>query len=39
MVIDNIAKTFIQQGGSIHSLIIKDEETKGTGLIKTHLCL
>lgn len=32
MVIDNIAKTFIRQGGSIHPLIIKDEETKGTGL-------
>jgi len=27
MVIDNIAKIFIQQGGSIHPLIIKDEET------------
>jgi hypothetical protein len=32
MVIDNIARTFIQKGGSIHPLIIKDEETKGTGL-------
>jgi hypothetical protein len=32
MVIDNIVKTFIQKGGSIHPLIIKDEETKGTGL-------